>query len=209
MKKDWCCEHEMAGCIEPSPEPFDCEEDLNNWHNKWSVEKMRWCCANHGKGCSDGTFTTTVANKFWCDGEYPEYWPVGKKSWCCRYRGKGCSTTTTGKAIDCQEEEGNLITQWSDFKKNHCCTTFSIACNTDLFDCQAGDTSWEHGWSPEKKQWCCTNKVVHCYSCNMAVYHTWSQEENEWCCRHEDKCGPPTTNDGRNALEKVRDMVFR
>lgn len=195
QKKDWCCTHEMAGCIEPSPEPFDCDEDLHLRLNKWSPEKMKWCCHHHGKGCMDGPFTTTVTDKFWCDGAYPEFWPPAKKSWCCHYRGKGCSTTTTGN-IDCEyspEGEDSIDKGWSDFKKRYCCTTFGVACQTDEFDCQAGDASWQLGWSPKKKQWCCENKDLHCYACNMAIYHRWSQEESGWCCHHEDKCGPPTT----------------
>jgi len=151
--------------------------------------------------------TTTVTDKFWCDGSYPEYWPPAKKSWCCHYRGKGCSTTTSIR-IDCQEGEGNVIAGWSDYKKRYCCDSFGIACIEDRFDCEAGEALWESGWSQEKKDWCCDNKNVHCFPCKLPLYFTWSQEERGWCCHHENKCGP-TTSPSPNCFEKVRDMIFR
>ncbi|CAK0842924.1 unnamed protein product [Prorocentrum cordatum] len=71
------------------PPPFDCAAGLDKWFVGWSADKMSWCCANEGKGC-----TATTSSAFDCAAGLANWeagWSAAKKQWCCSSQSKGCS----------------------------------------------------------------------------------------------------------------------
>lgn len=190
------------------PAPFDCDEEFEHWENKWTPEKMAWCCHEVGRGCAA---TTTTLH---CDGDTQsqEHWTPAKRRWCCINRGRGC-TTTTSEPFDCEAGKDNYQAGWSDQKKSYCCHNYGFACRPMLravqFDCKSGEAHWMDDWSPKKKKWCCDYKSVHCYECDESSMSLWSEKQHAWCCRHEDVCESTTSQDATDFITNIHDMIMR
>lgn len=187
------------------PAPFDCDEEFEHWFNKWTPEKMAWCCHEVGRGCA-ATTTTLHCNG---DEQAQELWTPVKRAWCCENMGKGCTTTTTER-FDCSAGKNNYEAGWSDMKKRYCCKHYSTACQPEMldighFDCKAGEPNWVHDWSPKKKQWCCDYKGVHCYDCNVIA---WAEKPRAWCCRYEGVC-ETTTTEPTNMITQIQNVIMR
>jgi len=92
------------------------------------------------------------------------------------------TTTADPNAFDCAADAESWETAWSEEKKSHCCTHFSIGCTTTTtttsttattttttatttttpFDCTQGLQNWYTGWSSAKIQYCCEVENVGC-----------------------------------------------
>merc|ERR1719343_67146 len=107
-KKEWCCRvhgkgcpGQAAGCAPAAPppppapqgpvDPYNCALGYVNWEAGWSLEKKRWCCNEHGKGCGhDGP---AVANMYDCNAgteNWVKGWSENKKQWCCSHGYPSC-----------------------------------------------------------------------------------------------------------------------
>jgi len=119
-KKAWCCKVHHKGCpptpppvvpmppvippvirpIMPRPpaDPYNCADGFSNWQAGWSVQKKKWCCDHHGKGCGSGQGNGcapigTTSPAYDCNAGFANWvagWSIPKKAWCCANAGKGC-----------------------------------------------------------------------------------------------------------------------
>lgn len=103
QKQDSCC---AAGrcCPQPVPlpgpvpvgpvDPFNCA-DFQNARSEWSVDKKKWCCDIHGKGCPapGESYDAVPAASYDCNAAFANWvkgWSIPKKTWCCQQFNKGC-----------------------------------------------------------------------------------------------------------------------
>jgi hypothetical protein len=73
---------------------FDCAADYTDCYKclvqKWSAEKLAWCCRRRDRGCAP----TTTPIHFDCKAgrdRWEKEWSEAKKVWCCKHAATGCS----------------------------------------------------------------------------------------------------------------------
>lgn len=111
-KQDFCCRTASIGCraVAYTPmampslgpvgpvDPFNCADGILNWKAGWSVDKKKWCCKIHGKGCPENGegWDAVPAAQYDCDAGFANWvkgWSVPKKAWCCQTANMGCAGT--------------------------------------------------------------------------------------------------------------------
>jgi len=107
-KQSTCCAQGQC-CLQPPAQnqvplpvapvgpvdPYNCGEGFQNWEAGWSVEKKKWCCKVHHRGCpANGQGWEAVpATQYDCNAGFANFvkgWSNLKKNWCCQTMNKGC-----------------------------------------------------------------------------------------------------------------------
>jgi len=191
-KRQYCCETQGRGCATtafpettptspttvsvstssvPHGDPHNCAIGVPE---QWSLDKRRWCCRVHHRGCPRRPTLPPhrpPLDPYNCAAGYDNWqagWSVGKKAWCCAHHHRGCPDTPGclpgTKPYDCAAGYGNWLRGWSIGKKSWCCKHEGKGCTNSgkTYDCQAGYANWMAGWSLSKKQWCCQYEGKGC-----------------------------------------------
>merc|ERR1712113_92432 len=176
-KRSFCCSVSGMGCARDTPNlegMIDCNEDYDDWENKWNDHTRSWCCKSTGRAC--GQFDCRTSS---------DEWAADKQDWCCKHEEK-CPTTTT-EFHDCTEDADKWEAEWSGAKKAYCCKAVGRAC--DAFDCGEGKPE---SWEPEKRGLCCQKYSVGCittppHNCDERFFtweDSWDRDKKDYCCKH-------------------------
>jgi len=95
-----CClqaDKVIAGPVGPvgPVDPFNCADGFQNFRADWSVEKKKWCCNVHHRGClvNGEGWDAVPASQYDCNAGFANFvkgWSALKKNWCCQNANKGC-----------------------------------------------------------------------------------------------------------------------
>jgi len=182
-QKDWCCEHEQAGCPPGAASttagpvttalPWNCEGGFVPI-SSWSAEQITWCCINKQIGCPPTTTgppsptPTPAATTTPLQGCDAPCTLAGAQDTCRVQMARHAAGEFKEQAQPCAISQQWVIKQCPACKACPPCTdatpTPQVGYDSMPFDCNAGYDNWELGWAQAQKAWCCQNTGRACAS---------------------------------------------